>query len=372
MKLRSVETFATHQVCVVRVRTDDGLEGYGHTAPFNADITAQCVHRHIVPHLRADEPLDTEGLLDRVMRGEYKFPGTYVWRAMCGVDTALWDLRGRLEGKSVAHLLGMGSAHIQLPAYASSMRRDTDPAEEARKLAEQCAQHGFGAVKFKIGVRQAGGAEDDGGRTAAVLKEVRRAVGPDVTLLVDANGAYDAPGAIALLPMLAEYDVRHFEEPCPPGWIEATAEVRKAAQREFPSVQIAGGEQDWDIDQWKRIAALRAVDIGQPDVGYVGGITRARRVAKLLETAHVRVVPHSANKTMILLFTLHLVASLANRGDYVEYGFGAQSWCDAIYEPKLKVIDGRLAAPPGPGWGVTFDPEFLKNAASRRSDIPVN
>ncbi len=357
MRIDRIETCTTRRACIVRVHTDDGLIGTGQTAPFNADITAMCVHRHIAPHALGHDPLDTRGLMQRVTEREYKFPGTYVWRALCGVDTAMWDLHGRAEGRSVCELLGGRPRPVRV--YASSMRRDTTAAEEVDTLMQQVERHGFDAVKFKIGLRQAAGKADDGGRTAALVAGARRALGDDVALLVDANGAYDAPAAIETLPLLDEHGVCHFEEPCPFWEIEATAEVRRAA-----TIDIAGGEQDWDLAQWRRITGLPAVDIAQPDVGYTGGLTRCLEVVKLADAAGLRIVPHSANRSMILIFSLHLMGAIANAGDYVEFGFAPDDWTDALFEPRPQVVNGHLDIPDGPGWGVEV-PEAWLNAATR-------
>src|SRR3546814_3984744 len=106
MDIASIETFTDQFVCFVRVRTDDGGEGWGQVAPYNADITAQVLHRQVAPHVLGHSALDIEHLVDIVPEREHKFPGSYLRRAICGVETALWDLRGKAEGKPVCALIG--------------------------------------------------------------------------------------------------------------------------------------------------------------------------------------------------------------------------------------------------------------------------
>src|SRR5215831_2939773 len=138
MKIRSVETFSTQWVCLVRVRTNDGSEGWGQVAPYNADISAAVLHRQVAPHALGRDATDLDALENRILEKEFKFPGSYLRRALAGLDTALWDLRGKCEGKSVCELLG--SRPRRLRVYASSMRRDITPEEEARRfLALQAA-----------------------------------------------------------------------------------------------------------------------------------------------------------------------------------------------------------------------------------------
>ncbi|RPJ41113.1 MAG: mandelate racemase/muconate lactonizing enzyme family protein, partial [Chloroflexi bacterium] len=149
MKIASVETFSRQNISIVRVRTDDGAEGIGQLSPFNADISALVFHRQIAPFALGADPLIPSALADHIIEGNYKFPGSYVCRALTGLDTALWDLRGKLEGKSVCQLLG--GQPRPYPVYGSSMRRDITPEEEARRLARLMDEKGFRAFKIRVG-----------------------------------------------------------------------------------------------------------------------------------------------------------------------------------------------------------------------------
>ncbi len=124
-RISTIETFATRDVALVRVRTDGGGEGWGQVAPYNADLTAQVLHRQVAPHALGRDAGDLRALETAVLEGEHKFPGSYLCRALGGLDTALWDLRGRRAGASVCELLG--GTPRPFPVYASSMRRDIEP-----------------------------------------------------------------------------------------------------------------------------------------------------------------------------------------------------------------------------------------------------
>src|SRR6202158_5434093 len=102
-------------------------------APYQADITALVLHPHIAPHALGEQADAIEGLVARIPEREHKFPGSHLYRALAGLDTALWDLRGKRAGKGVCELLG--GTPRPYPVYASSMRRDISPAEEAERLA---------------------------------------------------------------------------------------------------------------------------------------------------------------------------------------------------------------------------------------------
>jgi L-alanine-DL-glutamate epimerase-like enolase superfamily enzyme len=355
MKITSIETFTHGHLSLVRVRTDDGAEGWGQISPYNADIAAMVMHRQIAPHALGADASDPDGLADRCIEAEYKFPGSYVCRALAGLDTALWDLRGKLEGKSVCELLG--GQPRPFPVYGSSMRRDISPEDEAERLAHLRDAQGWRAFKIRIG-KVCGHDEDEWpGRTEALVPAVRRAIGDDVALLVDANSCYTPARAIAVGQMLRAYNVGHLEEPCPYWEIEWTAEVTAALE-----TPVAGGEQDCHLPQWRRMIGMRAVDIVQPDICYVGGLSRALRVADVAAKAGLLCVPHSANLSLVTVFTLHMMGAIPNAGPYVEFSIEPTPWTDNLYTPALEVRDGQVYIPDGPGWGVRINPDWLAAA----------
>ena len=143
MKIASLETFTNEFVCFVRVTTDSGAIGWGQTSTYNADITATIFHRQVAPWALGADAADIEGLVHRIEEREHKYPGSYRCRALAGLDTALWDLRGKLEGKPVVELLG--GRPRRLRAYASSMRRDLTPEQEAARLVRLRDEKGFDA-----------------------------------------------------------------------------------------------------------------------------------------------------------------------------------------------------------------------------------
>ena len=315
MKIKSIETFSNEFVSLVRVRTENGAEGWGQLSPYNADISALVMHRQVAPYALDEDASDIDTLIDRIPELEFKFPGSYLRRALAGLDTALWDLRGKLASKTVCELLG--GQPRPFPVYASSMRRDITPEQEAERLVRLRDAHGYSAFKFRIG-KECGHDEDEWpGRTEAIVPAIRRALGPNATLLVDANCCYTPKKAVEVGRMLEDYGICHFEEPCPYWDFEWTAEVTAALQP--LAIKVAGGEQDSDLSQWRRIVNSRAFDIVQPDICYVGGLTRALRVAAMAHAAGLPCVPHSANMSLVTVFTLHMMGAIKNAGPYVEF-----------------------------------------------------
>jgi len=131
MRIGKIESFSTPAVGFVRVTAEDGLQGWGQVSTYHSDITAQVLHRQVAPWVLGRDTTDLDDLLDLVAEREHKFPGSYLRRAMCGFDTAVWDARGKRAGKPVAALLGGSAGTVR--AYASSMKRDITPADEAAR-----------------------------------------------------------------------------------------------------------------------------------------------------------------------------------------------------------------------------------------------
>ena len=361
-KITSIETFTKGtELCIVRIRTDDGSEGYGQAAPSDADITATILHRKVARHVLGADPADFEAISDRVIEANYKFPWSFICRALAGVDTAIWDWMATRAGKSVCALLG-GEAK-RLPVYGSSMSRTIKPDAEAARLHEFRDKHGFRAFKVRVGKRCGHDEDQWPGRTEALIPAVRKALGDRVDLLADANSCYTPAKAIEIGRLLEGQGYCHFEEPCPYWELEWTAEVATALK-----IAVAGGEQDNDLAQWRRMLRMRAVDIAQPDVCYVGGLTRALRVAALAQRANLPCVPHSANLSLVTVFTLHLMGAIPNAGKHVEFSIESNAWSD-LYRSALEVRDGQVAIPDGAGWGVTINANWLAKAQHQESKV---
>ena len=344
MRIASIETFSTRDLGLLRVRTDAGAEGWGQVSPYNADITALVVHRQIAPHALGRSALDTEALVDLIADREHKFPGSYVWRALAGLDTALWDLRGKLEGKSVCELLGGEPRPLRV--YASSMRRDITPEAEAERLVRLRERHGYDAFKFRIGSECGHDRDEWPGRTEAIVPTVRKALGDDAALLVDANSCYSPARAIEVGRMLEDHGVCHFEEPCPYWELEWTKEVADALD-----VAVTGGEQDCELATWRRMIEMRAVDVVQPDVCYLGGLTRTLRVAAMAAAAGLPVTPHSANLSLVTVFTLHMMGAIARAGPYVEFSIEGPDyypWQDGLLRRRWSRGTARSRFRTGP------------------------
>jgi L-alanine-DL-glutamate epimerase-like enolase superfamily enzyme len=361
-----LQTFTNEFVSFVKVTAEDGSFGWGQTSTYNADITAQVFHRQVAPWALGADSDEVLGLVQLIERREHKFPGSYRCRALAGLDTALWDLRGRREGKPVVELLGGKPGPLR--AYASSMRRDISPDDEARRLLRLCAEQGFDAVKWRIGAECGEDVDEWPGRTETIIAAMAKALGSGIDKLVDANSGFSVERAIAVGKMLDDHGVSHFEEPVPYWDLEATRAVTAALD-----IDVTGGEQDWDLSTWQRMIAIHAVDIVQPDVMYMGGLSRTLLVCDMAAKAGVTCTPHSANLSLVTMCTMHLLGAIPNAGKYLELSIEGDDyypWQRELFvgEP-FAVNAGYVSIPSAPGWGVEINPRWLEKAQHQESAI---
>jgi L-alanine-DL-glutamate epimerase-like enolase superfamily enzyme len=367
MRIRKLETFCNEFVGFVRLTTDSGATGWGQISTYNSDITATIFHRQIAPWSLGADAFDIQTLVDTIPEREHKYPGSYIYRAMAGLDTAMWDLRGKVEGKPVVELLGGTPGRLR--TYASSMRRDITPQDEALRLRQLRDQYGYDAFKFRV-ARECGRDIDEWpGRTEAIVPAMRQAMGPDVALMVDANSGFSPARAIEVGRLLQDHGVSHFEEPCPYWELEQTRQVTQAL-----ALDVTGGEQDWEFATWRRMIAMKAVDIVQPDVLYMGGIQRTLQVARMAQAAGMPCTPHSANLSMVTLFTMHLLKALPNAGKYLEFSIEGPEYYpwqqDLFVRSPYTIRDGGIEVSAEPGWGVEIAPEWLARSTYQCSELP--
>ncbi|MFK0165183.1 mandelate racemase/muconate lactonizing enzyme family protein [Rhizobium sp. NPDC090279] len=367
MKIKRIETFCNEFVGFVRLTDETGAQGWGQVSTYHSDITAQVLHRQVAPWTLGVEISDLDDHLDRIAEREHKFPGSYLCRAMCGLDTAIWDMRGKIAGKPVAALLG-GSAG-PLRAYASSMKRDITPIQEAERFMRLRDEYGFNAFKFRVGAECGRNQDEWPGRTEEIIPTIAKTLGgPGVDLLADGNSCYSPARAIEVGRIMEDNGLAHFEEPCPYWLLEQTKEVTDAL-----SIDVTGGEQDCDLQVWKRMIDMRAVDIVQPDICYLGGINRTMRVVRMAADAGLPVTPHAANWSMVTLFTMHLLRAIPNGGKYLEFsieGADYYPWQYGLFRRSpYDIVDGKAYVTEEPGWGVEIDPEWLAKSTYHVSEM---
>ena len=282
------------------------------------------------------------------------------------MDTSLWDLKGKLEDQSVTELIGGTTGPLNV--YGSSMKRDISASDEADRFKKLFQEKGINAFKFRIGAECGRGLDEWEGRTEDIVKTINKSLDGSVKKLVDANSCYSSSQAIEIGKLLEDNNVTHFEEPCPYWEPEQTKEVTDAL-----TIDVTGGEQDCDIRIWKDMVERKIVNIYQPDVMYLGGLTRTLQVAKIIEEGGYVCTPHAANLSLVTMCTMHLLKAIPNAGPYLELSIEGEDYYpwqqDLFLDNPFKIENGCVTVTDKPGWGLDINPEWLNSSDYQVSDI---
>ena len=352
------ETFdGSYDNCLVLVHTDEGMTGIAEVdsvpAVIRAIVDAPRSHTHAMglkQVLLGQDPSDVEGLWDRMydLTSYYGRRGVVI-HAISAVDIALWDLRGKMQGKSLGRLLGAPQRDRVL-AYGTVYPLGETP-DEVRKTIDRGLKLGLKAIKIVADPFW----RDDLAKTERLIRTARAHVGPDIRLMVDAATAWSmAEEGLPLMPIFKDNDFHWVEAPLPIDDLDGHARFQGFG------IPIGGGDLGLTTRYEYEEAFVRGkIDIAQPDVTMAGGITELMRIAGLAKRLGRRVVTHGYKSNITI------AANLA---------FLSQHWMDEPCEYSTSQSplrweltresfpigpDGRIAVPDRPGLGVSLNPETV-------------
>jgi L-alanine-DL-glutamate epimerase-like enolase superfamily enzyme len=341
---------------VILVHTDEGLTGVGEvdSAPEAVRALVDAPGSHAIANslkelLVGEDPLDVERLWHKMYRGLiYIGRRGIALHALSGIDIALWDIKGKAEGKPVAELIGTPKRD-RVRAYASMLMPD-EP-DEVRAKVSALRDQGFTAVKLGWGPLG-----KDAERDVELAAAAVEAAGDGGTILIDAGLGYvaDAGRAIGVAEQLNELGVFWLEEPFEPDEYEAYAELADAVE-----IRVAAGEQDTTLWGFRELIERGHVDLIQPDVTRCGGITELLRIAEFADSRGVETVPHAWKSGIIKAASLHVNAVLRN-ALFQEYCVAETPINTLLTKQRLPIDDeGFVAVPSGPGLGIDLDEDIL-------------
>jgi D-galactarolactone cycloisomerase len=343
---------------LIAVFTDEGITGWG--SAFTNDALVQGALGVLRPLYEGENPLEPERVSEKLHAHTFWMGrGGSITHTISGIDIAMWDILGQATGQPVGRLLG-GRYRERVRPYASLLM--CEPQQLSEQLMAIRAQ-GFRAFKIGWGPFGRMSATVD----EAVVRAARDAVGADSLLMVDA-GASDAfwpqsyKWAVRAASMLAEYNVRWFEEPLPPDNLDDYLLLRNAS-----AVPVAGGEVLTRRQSFMPWLRQRALDIVQPDATKVGGISEARRIAWMAEDYGVQYIPHGWNTALGLAVDLHLASALP-RTELVEYLTGSPFIDDLVDTPWTLDAEGMLRVPDGAGLGISLNFDAIERHTGSRFD----
>lgn len=347
--------YKTKGALVVEIVTDEGIVGWGDCyGP--AAVSRSIIESLYRPALIGQDPFNVEPIWEMLYNKikDYGLSGMTI-SAISGVDIALWDIIGKACNQPVHRLIG-GSFRPKVRAYATGFYfRNFDRLnEEAVEEALGYTGQGFQAIKMKIGL---GNHRKDIARVEAV----RKAVGDDVEIMVDANHSFTVPQAINIGRELERLGVSWFEEPISPEDLEGYVEVSRALD-----IAVAGGENEFTKYGFRRILAARAMDIVQPDVCAAGGITECKKIAALAQASGIACVPHAWGTAIGLAATIHFLASLPETPmclfpipPLLEYEQTFNPFRDLLAKEPIVHQGGFVDVSAKPGLGIEVDRAVL-------------
>ena len=353
---------------LVQVHTDEGIVGLGEAAAYGGFL--ESIEAIITGELRrtivGEDPFRVEKLWQMMAtRAHQRGRRGMLMMAISGVDIALWDIIGQATRTPLYRLLGGYRDTLQAYASAGFYAQDKD----VHALEEEVggyAERGFGCVKMKVGrqpeallnpLREMSAAdyatvtfEEDVTRVRAV----RKAIGSNVKLAIDANNAWTPSLALTFMREVEDLDIYWLEEPVATEDLDGSAMVAHQL-----AVPVSGYETETGLPGFRELITRHAVDIVQPDVIWSGGITECRKIAALAQAYCLPVIPHVFSSAVSTIANMHFIASIPN-GSWLEWDQNPNALRSDLFEEPLTLDKrGCVQLPERPGLGVKLNQETV-------------
>ena len=351
---------------LVKLTTDDGIIGWGecYATSVGPEAMRGVIADVFARHMQGENPENIERMFRRAYSSGFtQRPDLTVMGAFSGLEIACWDILGKARGRPVWALLG-GLMNARIRAYtylyplpAHDLRSFWTSAEMAADSAAACVARGYTAVKFDPAgpYTMRGGhmpAMSDIAQSVAFCRAIREAVGDRADLLFGTHGQFTTAGAIRLGRAIAPFDPLWFEEPVPPDCVAQMAEVARAVR-----IPVATGERLTTKAEFASLLRQGAAAILQPALGRAGGIWEGKKIAAMAEVYNAQLAPHLYAGPVEWAANIHLAASIPNllMAESIETDFH-----DRLIGGAIRVEDGFIATPQGPGLGIEIDEDLAR------------
>lgn len=347
--------YNTRTIMLLEIITDDGLSGFGESFG-NAFINKSVVENVYAQKLIGQNIFDSDKIWDEfynTLRDNGQ-KGSCI-EALSAIDNALWDLKGKYTHLPVYKLMGGARRKKILPYATGFYHTKTDNQEKL--LVEEAMRYvedGFRAMKMKIGF----GVEND----IKMVKAVRKVIGKDIKLMVDANHAYNALTATKVARGIEDCDITWFEEPVPPEDINGYKQVKKETE-----IPISGGEAEFTRYGFKCLIDERAVDILQPDCSITGGLSEFMKISTLAKIENIQCYPHIWGSAVAMQVGLNAAFAMPDFPEalgtspvYFEYDRTPNIFREELNLNKLKIKDGYIELPEFEGLGIQVDRKLIE------------
>ena len=362
-KIAEIRAYAVPKAVFVQVISDDGTSGWGEAGHEGGADSARLVNGRFDKLLEGTDVFNAEAAWDRVyFEADELGPGGLAAYAMSGIDNALWDLRGKLLGLPVWRLIG-GKFRDEIELYGSFSRDNGEggfltPAQCAAR-AESLAALGFKTIKVRMAIREEGRDPADDPMLPC-MRAIRRAVGDGIALYADPNEGYSVARAIRVGRQLEdEINIKVFESPVAAFNLDGLGQVADALD-----VEVASGELLATRWQFRDLITRGRVDVINPDLAVLGGITEGKKVAALAEAFDRGIAVHNARPTLLTAAHLHYLAGCRTAARPQEHpGPERLKELWRFFEAPLPWSNARMRVPDAPGIGLTVDEAAVRREA---------
>lgn len=338
----------------VEIETDAGFTGVGECLLYHTTGVTESV-KSLASQLEGQDPLRIELLFERMFRGGANSA------AISGIETALWDILGKVAGQPIYNLLG-GRCRDEVRVYVDGFFRGADYIEaEYREKAVAAVKARYTALKMDVdepipATRRfnRGLGESDLRHCVRMVESVRTAVGPDIDLAIDAHGAFDVPAAVRLGRALEPYGLLWIEDPVPVGNMAALEKVTRET-----TTPVCTGELLNTRYAYRELLERQAADIVMPDLARTGGVLEMKKLAALADTYYVPMAPHNMVGPIATIASAQLCTCIPNFL-ILEYQLGDVPWIDELLSHPIEIVDGHLQLTEQPGLGVELNHAALE------------
>jgi len=357
--IETLELLRYERNFLCRVRSKDGAEGIsvGHSG---LATLFPIFLRNLQPYFIGQDARELDLILEKIFiyNFNFRYNGITLGLPLATIEFAILDMLGRIAGKPAGELIG-DIRNTEVAVYVATEFREKPLEEHLDLIKKAVAEYDAKALKVKVGYQYSGTKDIHyqgvPGKTEKLIPLLRKTYGDDMFLYADSNGYYNVSEAISVGRLLEEYKFSYFEEPVMYDHFEDIKEVADAL-----TIPVANGEQDQSFVHFRWSIANDGIDIVQPDNYYFGGMIRSMKVALMADAFGKSFIPHMSGGGLGFVYNCILVSAVPNAGAHHEFK-GLET--NVVFEcptSPLKVMNGKIKVPTGPGMGVNIDPEYIE------------
>jgi len=357
--IETLELLRFENSFLCRIRSKDGAEGIsvGHS---ELSTLFPIFLKRLQPYFIGQDARELDLILEKIYiySFNFRYNGIALGLPLATIEFAILDMLGHIADKPVGQLIGE-IHNPEVAVYVATEFREKPLEEHFDLIKKAVAEYDAHALKVKVGYQYAGTRDIHypgvPGKTEKLIPLLRQTYGNDMSLYADSNGYYNVNEAIRIGKLLEEYKYSYFEEPVMYDHFEDIKEVADTL-----TIPVANGEQDQSFVHFRWSIANNGLDIVQPDIYYFGGMIRSMKVALMANAFGKTIVPHMSGGGLGFLYDYILVSAVPNAGAHHEFkGLDTSVIFECPTSP-LKVLDGKIKVPTGPGMGVNIDPDFIR------------